>query len=84
MIQFELLDVTGISPVKQKSETEMSVFCNITVGIVGMPNEEKYKQFRSVHTVEYVWAMGGSDVSALTGMTTFAQNWVEENYQTID
>jgi hypothetical protein len=84
MIQFELLDVTGISPVKQKSETEMAVICNITVGIVGMPNEDKYKQFKSVHTVEYVWVMGGSDVSALTGMATFAQNWVEENYQTID
>jgi hypothetical protein len=44
----------------------------------------KYKQFRSVHTVEYVWAMGGSDVGALTGMTTFAQNWVAENYSQIN
>jgi hypothetical protein len=81
MIQFELKDAYAVG-VAAVGETTTKQSVNIRAGVVGLPDEDKYKLRE--HTVVYEFSNDLTLTQAKDGIPTFAQNWVEENYQTID
>ena len=78
-MEFELKNAVSVGDVKSKNEENSLQFLNITVGVVGNPHEK----MTETTTVEYVFANTLTINEAKAGVTTFAQNWVRENYPTI-
>lgn len=78
-MNFELKNAVSAGEVKSKDADNSLLFLNITVGVVGNPHEK----MTETQTVEYVFANTLTINEAKAGVTTFAQNWVRENYPTI-
>jgi hypothetical protein len=83
MIQFNLKDVYGVGTPRNTENDTMTMNVNVVVGVVGIPDEDKYSQFKAEFTLEYVWEKSLSTADAEAGMITFAQNWLATNYPEI-
>ena len=83
-MEFELIEIKGISAPKLSDDnTELSVFANAVIGVKGMPNEDKYKDFQKVVTLEYSWDITLPSDVALAGLQAFGEQYVTDNYPTI-
>lgn len=83
-MEFELIEIKGISAPKLSEDgLELSVFANAVIGVVGMPNEDKYSQFFAEFTLEYSWSLSMSTADALAGLQLFGEQYVIDNYPTI-
>ena len=83
-MQFELIEIKGVSaPKLSEDNTQLSVFANAIIGVVGMPNEDKYKEFQKTVTLEYSWDITLASDVALAGLQAFGEQYVTDNYPTI-
>jgi len=80
MIQFELKDVYTVGGVIV-GETTSTQRVNIRAGVIGLPDEDKYKlpEFTEI----YEFSNNLSITEAKDGMVTFAAEWVAINYPSI-
>jgi hypothetical protein len=81
MIQFELRSAKAVGSVTV-GETTSTQHLNIRAGVVGLPEETKYKL--PEHTVVYEFSNSLSISEASAGIPIFASEWVAENYPTIN
>jgi len=79
-MDFELKDAYSVGGVTV-GETTSTQYVNIRAGVVGLPDEVKYKL--PEHTVTYEFVNTLSITDAKTGMEAFATQWVVDNYPTI-
>ena len=83
-MQFELKDVVGVgTPKKSEDGTTRSLHVNITVGVVGMPADDKYKQFQAQFTEVFTWNVGQTDDAIEAAMEAFAAQYVADTYPDI-
>lgn len=83
-MQFELIEIKGVSaPRLSEDNTELSVFANAVIGVVGMPDEDKYKDFQKTVTLEYSWDITLASDVALAGLQEYGEQYVADNYPTI-
>jgi hypothetical protein len=83
-MEFELIEIKGVTaPKLNEQNTELSIFALATIGVVGMPNEPKYFEFRKIVELEYSWDITLPSDVALAGLQTFGENYVSTNYPTI-
>jgi hypothetical protein len=83
-MEFELISITGVNaPRLSEDGTQMEMYANCKIGVVGMPNEEKYSQFFAEFTLFYVWDLTVTTADALAGLQTFGEDYVSNNYPTI-
>ena len=83
-MNFELIGVKAAGmPQNVPNTTKMSMLVNIQVGVVGMPNEDKYTLFKPEFSQFYEWEKALSSQEAEDGMTIFAAEWVATNYPNI-
>jgi len=79
-MDFELKDAYSVGSVTV-GETTSTQHVNVRAGVVGLPDEAKYKL--PEHTVVYDFANTLSIADAKAGMEAFATQWVVDNYPTI-
>jgi hypothetical protein len=83
-MEFKLIEIKGTSAPKLSEDgLELSVFANAVIGVVGMPDEDKYKDFQKIITLSYSWDITLASDVALAGLQTFGEQYVIDNYPTI-
>lgn len=83
-MEFELKSIYGVeAPRLSEDSTEMIMYANCKIGVVGMPEEDKYSQFFAEFTLEYSWSLSMSTADALAGLEQFGLDYVSNNYPTI-
>lgn len=85
MIQFELIEIKGVSAPKLSEDgSQLSVQANAKIGVVGMPKEDKYSDFQKEVTISYSWDITETSQNALGGLQAFGEQYVSDNYPTIN
>lgn len=79
-MEFELKDAYSVGSVVV-GDTTSTQHINVRAGVVGLPDEAKYKL--PEQTIVYTFDNTLSIADAKTGMETFAAQWVVDNYPTI-
>lgn len=83
-MEFELLEIKGVkAPKLNEAEDGMRMRVSIKVGVVGMPEGDKYSQFIAEFREYYSWDLSITTDAALLGLEEFGENYVTENYPSI-
>lgn len=81
MIKFELKGASQVGNILNISETKRQMFANLTIGIVGAPDEEKYELPQKTISFEFDLSLTGNQVTELLGAK--AIKYVSDNYPDI-
>ena len=77
-MKFELKNAVSVGEVQSEDENNSLQWLNITVGVIGCPYN-----MTETKTVKYVFPNTITITEAKAGVTTFAVNWVAQNYPAI-
>jgi hypothetical protein len=77
-MQYELKSAKTTGAVKSNNDGTMTQFINVAIGVKTCP----YEDIKTERTVEYVFSENLTAKQAEEGITTFATQWVADNYPT--